>query len=276
MRFLPSELFGRGKSRLWLATLLVGLAAVAYAGQSRLVPGGYYIGRAPPGSQVFYGDRPLALSTDRRFLLGFGRDAALEQSFALLDAAGRETRVWLQLRPRRYRVERIDGISREMMEPSAQELVRIEQEARQVRVARLLLSREPAFEQKFIWPLKGRISAVYGSRRILNGEPRRPHYGIDIVAPVGTQVIAPAAGVVRLAHPGMFFSGKTLIIDHGFGLSSSFLHLSEILVKEGERVKQGEAIARVGASGRVTGPHLDWRMNWFDQRLDPALWVPLQ
>ena len=114
---------------------------------------------------------------------------------------------------------------------------------------------------------------MYGSQRILNGEARRPHFGIDIAAPVGTAVQAPADGVVTLAHPDMFFSGGTLIVDHGHGLSSSFLHLDRIVVDVGERVSQGQKVAEVGATGRVTGPHLDWRINWFAERLDPALLV---
>jgi murein DD-endopeptidase MepM/ murein hydrolase activator NlpD len=115
---------------------------------------------------------------------------------------------------------------------------------------------------------------VYGSQRILNGEPRRPHFGIDIATPTGTPVKAPADGVVTMVHPDMFFSGGTLILDHGHRLSSSFLHLSKIVVKEGDEVRQGDIIAEVGATGRVTGAHLDWRMNWGKERVDPSLLVP--
>ncbi|MCW9049607.1 MAG: M23 family metallopeptidase, partial [Deltaproteobacteria bacterium] len=148
------------------------------------------------------------------------------------------------------------------------------QEAQLVAQAREKESTQLHFKESFIWPVIGRISGVYGSQRIFNGEPRRPHFGIDIAAPKGTAVIAPAGGEVSLAHQGMFFSGATLIIDHGHGLSSSFLHLDKILVKPGDIITQGQKIATVGATGRVTGPHLDWRVNWFEQRLDPALLVP--
>lgn len=246
----------------------------AFAQQNSLQPGGFYFGQAPAGSRIFYGDRPLQLMDDNHFLIGFGRDAGLHQQLSLIDEQNQETILSLELKPRSYKIERIAGISKKMMEPSAEDLQRIHQEAMQVREARQLVSSLPNINEQFIWPLKGRISGVYGSQRIFNGEPRRPHYGIDIAAPRGTPVIAPAGGIVRLAHSGMFFSGKTLIIDHGFGLSSSFLHLSKILVKEGNQVHQGEQIALVGATGRVTGPHLDWRINWYNKRLDPALWVP--
>ncbi len=214
------------------------------------------------------------MTEDNRFFIGFDRDADLQQQLSLVDEHNQETILFLKLKPRSYKIEKIEGISKKMMNPSAEDLIRISQEAAQVREARQLVTHLPNVSEQFIWPLKGRISGVYGSQRIFNGEPRRPHYGIDIAAPRGTPVIAPAGGIVRLAHSGMFFSGKTLIIDHGLGLSSSFLHLSKILVKQGGQVQQGDKIALVGSTGRVTGPHLDWRINWFDERLDPSLWIP--
>jgi len=151
---------------------------------------------------------------------------------------------------------------------------RIRREAGLAARAREQDSDRPFFVSGFQWPVKGRISGVYGSQRILNGEPRQPHYGVDIAVPAGTPVKAPADGVVTLAHPGMYFSGKTLIIDHGHGLSSSLLHLQDIHVQVGQQVRQGQVIASVGATGRVSGAHLDWRMNWFTARVDPALLAP--
>lgn len=239
-----------------------------------LIQGGLIRGQTAPGSRVFYGDRPLKLTATGLFILGFGRDAARQQSLTLIAPDGRVSIEELQIRPRDYQLQRIDGISKQMMEPSAEELKRIAREAELARQARRIDSELPHFAETFRWPLTGRISGVYGSQRILNGEPRRPHFGVDIAAPTGTPVKAPAGGCVSLAHQGMFFSGATLIIDHGHGLSSSFLHLNKILVKKGQCVDQGQKVATVGASGRVTGPHLDWRINWFDERLDPALLVP--
>ena len=130
---------------------------------------------------------------------------------------------------------------------------------------------ETWFQTGFIWPVTGRISGVFGSQRVLNGEPRRPHMGVDIAAPEGTLVKAPADGMVVLVHPDMYFSGGTMIIDHGHGLTSAYLHMEDIWVEEGQILKQGDPIGTVGATGRVTGAHLDWRFNWFDQRLDPVL-----
>ena len=126
----------------------------------------------------------------------------------------------------------------------------------------------------FVWPAEGPISGVYGSQRFYNGEPRRPHFGVDVAVPTGTIVRAPAAGVVTLAEPDLYFSGGTVILDHGYRLSSSFLHMSEVAVQVGDELQPGDIIGAVGSTGRATGPHLDWRMNWREQRIDPQLLAP--
>ena len=251
---------------------LMAQARLTLAG--RPTQGGLVRGKVPPGTRVLYGERLLRLTADGEFILGFGRDAEPRQTLTLVAPDGRVSTEEVRIGQRHYRIQRINGISREMMEPTAEDLKRIETDAELVEKARQVDSDLPDYLETFIWPVKGPITGVYGSQRILNGEAHRPHYGVDISAPVGTPVVAPAGGIVTLAHPGMFFSGATLVIDHGHGLSSSFLHLSKILVNPGDRVTQGQLIARVGASGRVTGPHLDWRINWFSVRLDPQLFFP--
>ena len=140
--------------------------------------------------------------------------------------------------------------------------------------ARKIQTDNANFMQDFIWPAQGPISGVYGSQRVFNGEPKNPHYGLDVAAPVGTPVYAPAGGVVTLWVSDMYYSGGTMIIDHGLGVSSTFLHLSKSHVAEGDTVEQGQLVAEIGATGRVTGAHLDWRINWFSERLDPQLLVP--
>ena len=230
-------------------------------------------GHVDPGEEVFYADRQLKVTPDGSFILGFGRDVPLQQTLTLIDPDGTTHVHSFRLKQRRYDIQKINGISKRMMNPSEDDLRRIGQEAQQVAKARQQEIERLNFQETFIWPVIGRISGIYGSQRILNGEPRRPHFGIDIAAPTGTPVKAPAGGLVTMVHEEMFYSGGTLIVDHGYGLSSSFLHLHKILVKVGDPVVQGQIIATVGASGRVTGPHLDWRINWFDQRLDPALLV---
>ena len=153
-------------------------------------------------------------------------------------------------------------------------MARIHREIALVKKARAIDSPRRDFESEFIWPVTGPISGVYGSQRILNGQPRQPHYGIDIAVPTGTPVVAPAGGVVVLAEADLYFSGGTLMLDHGHGLMSAFLHLDSIDVTLGQEVEQGEVIAKVGATGRVTGAHLDWRVNWFEERVDAGLLVP--
>ena len=235
--------------------------------------GGLLRGRVPPGSTVEYEGDAVRVSADGWFLVGFGRDAPPEAELVVVFPDGRRERQVLQVDRRDYDIQRIDGLPPSKVTPSEEDLVRIRAEVKMVRKARAVDDPRTDFLSGFRWPIKGRISGVYGSQRILNGEPRRPHFGIDIAAPTGTKVVAPTDGVVTLVHPDMYFSGGTMIIDHGHGLSSAFLHLSRILVDKGERVAQGQAIAEVGSTGRSTGPHLDWRINLFGRRLDPALVV---
>jgi len=261
---------------LILVSLLIGSIVPGFA-ELRLenspIQSGLLRGHIDLGEKVIYADRQLKTTPDGTFIVGFGRDADPHQTLIWIDSSGKRHPYQLSLKQRTYDIQRIDGISERMMNPNQEDLQRSHQEALQVAKARQHESTRLNFQEPFVWPVVGRISGIYGSQRILNGEPRRPHFGIDIAAAKGTPVVAPAGGVVTLAHPGMFYSGATMIIDHGYGLSSSFLHLSKILVQVGDQVTQGEVIAKVGASGRVTGPHLDWRINWFEQRLDPALFV---
>lgn len=232
--------------------------------------GGLVFGQAPPGTGVLLDGEALRVDARGRFLLGFDRDAASRAELTLKLPDGRLERRELRIAARDYDVQRIDGLPQRKVSPrSAEDLARIRRDAALVRQARERDDDRADFSSGFLWPARGRISGVYGSQRILNGEPRRPHYGVDIAAPVGSPVRAPAAGIVTLAEPDLFFSGGTLILDHGHALSSTFLHLSRLLVEVGDRVEQGELIAEIGATGRVTGPHLDWRMDWRGRKLDP-------
>jgi murein DD-endopeptidase MepM/ murein hydrolase activator NlpD len=235
--------------------------------------GAVVVGRAPPGARILQDDREILVSTDGVFLLGFDRDAPPHSELRIVHPDGQEQQLPLNVKQRTYQVQRIDGLPPRKVTPSKSDLKRIQHDAELVREARSLIDTRTDFLRGFQWPATGRISGVYGSQRILNGKPKRPHYGVDIAGPIGTLVRSPAPGTVTLAQADMFYSGGTLIIDHGHGLSSSFLHLSRILVTEGQRVDQGELIAEIGATGRVTGAHLDWRMNLLDARVDPQLLV---
>lgn len=236
--------------------------------------GGMLIGRTAPGDRVRFNDESIRVSPEGVFIIGFGRDDRLHHTLEVIRAGKIFEKQQINIAKRTYQIQRIDGLPANKVTPPKRDWARIKKEVALVKQARRLDDERSDFMSGFIWPAKGTISGVYGSQRILNGEPRRPHFGVDIAAPVGTPVVAPADGVVTLAHPDMFYSGGTLILDHGHRLSSSFLHLHKILVKEGDRVKQGDPIAEIGATGRVTGAHLDWRMNLRNARIDPQRLVP--
>lgn len=242
--------------------------------EGNYVQGGLVVGHTEPGVTVQLDDIAVRVSDQGYFVLGFDRDHAATSRLRLTYPDGRSDEQTLKIARRDYAIQRIDNLPKRKVTPEKMDLERIRRESSLVKAARKLDDPRTDYLSGWEWPVKGRISGVYGSQRILNGQPRRPHFGVDVAAPVGTLVRAPADGVVTLAYPDMFFSGGTLILDHGQRLSSSFLHLSEILVKQGERIRQGDPIARVGATGRVTGAHLDWRMNFHQYQIDPQLLVP--
>lgn len=232
--------------------------------------GGLVLGRLAEGETVSYKGQLLKVNNNRQFLLGFSRNEPSTTEITVHGQSG-DIKIVLNIAQRDYAIQKIEGVSQKTVTPSQSDSKRIKQDVALVRKARRLVSDQDDFSAGFIQPVQGPITGVYGSQRFYNGIPKSPHYGIDYAAPTGTPVVAPAAGVITLVHDDMFYSGGTLILDHGHGLSSTFLHLSEILVEQGQRVSSGMVIAKVGASGRATGPHLDWRMNWLGQRIDPQL-----
>lgn len=256
-------------SLLPLPSLASDLPAIELNGVSN--QGGLLVGRAGEGYRVRLGDRELSLGQSGNFIIGLGRDAPQTVELTIVSPTGQAVTKTIDVGQRQYSVQRVDGVPPRTLSPPPEALDRIRKESARVREARRRGDLREDYLQGFAWPLKGAITGVYGSRRVYNGLPGRPHYGIDIAAPQGELVRAPAPGVVTLAHPDMYYSGGTLIIDHGHGLSSTFIHLSESLVAVGQRVEAGDVIAKVGSTGRSTGPHLDWRMNWFDVRIDPQL-----
>jgi len=235
--------------------------------------GGLMFGRAAPGSTVRLDGMEVPVAADGRFAIGFGRDDTGTVTLVVSPPQGPSEVRELALISRQFDIERVDGLPPSTVTPDPEALERIREEAAQVGQARELRDGRSDWKDGFAWPAHGRLSGFYGSQRILNGEPRNPHYGVDVAAPEGSPVTAPADGLITLAHPDMYYSGGTVILDHGAGLSSTFLHLSEVLVKVGQTVHRGDLIGRVGMTGRATGPHLDWRMNWLDRRVDPLLVV---
>lgn len=267
----------------WLAGFMLLAAGVIAGGEvaaepatlkGKLAPGSLVYGQVEPGSRVWLNDAPVRVDHGGRFALGFGRDAKFTHTLRVEGPNGVMTLQTIELSSRAYNVQRIEGVPSRTVTPSKEHLARIRAEAQRVREARAVVSDRDDFAGPYIWPARGRITGVYGSQRVYNGEPRRPHYGVDIAAPRGAPVVAPAAGTVTLAEPDLFYSGGTVILDHGYGVSSTFLHMDAVDVKVGQAVAQGERIGKVGSTGRSTGPHLDWRMNWYDERVDPVSVAP--
>jgi murein DD-endopeptidase MepM/ murein hydrolase activator NlpD len=259
---------------VWMSLLLLWLVpAHALELRGQWQQGGVIVGKVPAGTQVEYNGKTLQISPTGEFVFGLGRDAKPNVTLVLIDSTGIRRKQQFSVKQRKYRIQKVTGVPQQTVEPDPAQVERAKREAQMAADARKGNLPLTFFAQPFQWPLIGPITGVYGSQRFYNGVPNSPHYGVDIAKPVGTVVNAPAGGVVTLVHPDMFFSGGTLIIDHGHGLSSTFIHLSEILVKKGDEIVQGQAIAKVGKTGRATGAHLDWRMNWFEERVDPQLLV---
>ncbi|WP_425497764.1 M23 family metallopeptidase [Lysobacter arvi] len=233
--------------------------------------GSLVFGKVPANATVRYGTRTLRPTNYGTVVFGIGRDEAGPVRVDIATADGRTQTARIAVTPRNWPVENVRGVPPKTVEPPPEIAARIEREQAQVTAARVRDDDRTDFAQPFVWPVKGRISGRFGNQRVYNGVPKSPHSGMDIAAPTGTPVQAPAAGVVTFAAPDLYLTGGTLLLDHGHGVSSNFLHLSRIDVKVGDRIQQGQVIGAVGATGRATGPHLHWGMNWFDVRIDPLL-----
>lgn len=238
------------------------------------IQGAMVTGKAEPNEVVLYQGQPLSQTDSGHFVFGLGRNAPPVIELLVEAADGSQKALSFDVVQREYVTQKIEGVASKHVTPPKAVTQRISQEAKAVRKARTLSDARSDFLSTFIWPAKGPITGVYGSQRIYNGIPKNPHYGVDIAGPTGAEVVAPAAGIVTFASDDLYYSGGTLIVDHGHGISSTFIHLSAVEVKVGDAVKQGDLIARIGASGRATGPHLDWRMNWYKERIDPQLLFP--
>lgn len=265
----------------WLALPLLLISEATQAAEciglhGNLVQGGLVSGQVAPGSTVSLGGSRLDVLPDGTFFAGFGRDAPAAASLAV--AGERNCLMQLAIEQREYIIQRVEGVPQETVTPPPERQARIARERALVSAAKGRRLQRPDLLRDaldgFAWPAIGPISGVYGSQRFYNGVPRSPHYGVDVALPTGSPVTAPSAGVVTLAENDLFYSGGTIILDHGYGLSSSFLHLSKVLVEVGQEVRTGDLIGEIGASGRATGPHLDWRMSWRGERIDPQLLVP--
>lgn len=236
--------------------------------------GGLLFGTTDPGATVTLDGKPVPVSPEGRFLIAFDRDAPAAALVIVTGADGTSAEEAIEVASRDYPIQKIDGLPEEQVSPPEDLWERIGAEKALLEENRMSERAATDWLAGFIWPLQGPITGLFGRQRILNGEPRQPHYGIDIAAPVGTPVKAPGDGVVIFTHEDLFYQGKLVMIDHGQGLKSTLMHLSKISVEVGQSVKAGDIVAEVGATGRVTGAHLDWRINWFDRWIDPAQLVP--
>ena len=259
-----------------IALLAIFLCALSTPARSadlvgQWIEGGLIFGNTEPGSSVSFKGEPVQLSTQGLFVLGLHRDEDEPVTLSIELPDGSIEEQVFEVAQRDYNIQSIEGIAQNIMEPSEEDQNRIWADYVMTSEARKIRSDLEEFLSDFDWPVRGPISGVYGSQRIYNGKPGTPHYGLDIAVATGTPVVAPAAGRIIMVHDDMFYSGGTIMLDHGHGVSSSFLHLSKTLVAVGDWVDQGDPIAEVGATGRVTGAHLDWRMNWGNSRVDPEL-----
>jgi murein DD-endopeptidase MepM/ murein hydrolase activator NlpD len=238
--------------------------------------GALVIGSTHPASTVEYAGRTLRVSPSGSFVFGIGRDASGTAVVKIKQPGTGVIEHRITVTPRDWPIEKINGVPPSTVNPPPEIAKRIEREQAQVVAVRSRNDARDDYAQRFfVWPVQGRISGRFGNQRVYNGTPKSPHSGMDIAAANGTPVKAPAAGIVSFASPSLYLTGGTVVIDHGAGVSSNFLHLSRIDVKVGDRVEQGQVFALVGATGRATGPHLHWGMNWFDVRIDPLLVLEL-
>ena len=239
----------------------------------KAVQGGMLVFQTKAGTKIILDGLKLPVSADGLFVLGFHRDDVTPQELLAMDASGKTAKLTLTPEMRDWEIQRIDNLPTNMVTPPEAVITRIKKDIKNVKAARAVISDfDDVLKNGFVWPVWGRISGIYGAQRILNGKPRQPHYGIDIAAPSGVAVRAAGAGRVTMAMD-LYFTGGTVIIDHGFGLNSTYSHLKDMYVRPGDRVTRGGVIGSVGSTGRSTGPHLDWRINWRHKRLDPLLIV---
>ena len=237
------------------------------------IQGGLVKGKTDNNISLKFKKRLLRKTPKGLFVIGFGRDHPQTANLSL-----KINQKWItkniNIKKRVYKTQIINGLEKKMVTPPKSFYDRIIRENKVIKEIRNLDSDIDFIFQKLNWPAKGIISGVFGSQRILNGKPKRPHYGIDIAAKKGTSVIAPIESIVRMAEKDLYYTGGTIMLDHGHGVTSVYSHLSLINVNVGDKVKKGQKIGEIGSTGRSTGPHLDWRINWFLERLDPALLVP--
>jgi murein DD-endopeptidase MepM/ murein hydrolase activator NlpD len=236
--------------------------------QGKFIQGHFLLGKTNPEAKILVGKKKVKVSKDGFFVFGIDRDRKFDLVFTKIEN-NKKTKITKKVLKRKYNIQRIDGLAESKVTPPESVYKRIKKENNAIGEARAINSDLLFFKEKFIMPVEGIISGVYGSQRILNGKPRWPHYGIDIAAKLGTMIKSSGTGVVTMAEDDLYYTGGTIIMDHGHGISTIYSHLENVLVSVGDQINKGDVIGTVGSTGRSTGPHLDFRVNWFQTRLDP-------
>ena len=242
------------------------LNAIEFKG--KFLQGHYIIGVTDPSAKIIIDKKKVKVSKDGFFVFGLDRDRKFDVTITK-KLNGKKEIIVKKILKRKYNIQRIDGLPESKVTPPESVYKRIREENNKIGEARKINSNLPFFKNQFIMPVEGIISGVYGSQRILNGKPKWPHYGIDIAAKKGTMIKSSGSGTVTMAEDDLYYTGGTIIMDHGHGISTIYSHLENVLVSVGDKINQGDIIGTVGSTGRSTGPHLDFRINWFQTRLDP-------
>ena len=242
------------------------LNAVEFKG--KFLQGHYIIGITDPSAEIIIDKKQIRVTKDGFFVFGIGRDRKFDVTITKI-INGESEKIIKKVLKRKYNIQRIDGLEESKVTPPESVYKRIKEENNKIGRARAINSDLPFFKKQFIMPVEGIISGVYGSQRILNGKPKWPHYGIDIAAKQGTMIRSSGTGIVTMAEDDLYYTGGTIIMDHGHGISTIYSHLENVIVSVGDKINQGDIIGTVGSTGRSTGPHLDFRVNWFQTRLDP-------
>ena len=242
------------------------LNAIEFKG--KFLQGHYIIGVTDPSAKIIIDKKKVKVSKDGFFVFGLDRDRKFDVTITK-KLNGKKEIIVKKILKRKYNIQRIDGLPESKVTPPESVYKRIREENNKIGEARGINSNLPFFKNQFIMPVEGIISGIYGSQRILNGKPKWPHYGIDIAAKKGTMIKSSGSGTVTMAEDDLYYTGGTIIMDHGHGISTIYSHLENVLVSVGDKINQGDIIGTVGSTGRSTGPHLDFRINWFQTRLDP-------
>ena len=243
--------------------------------EGTFIQGGLLFGKTKPNSKIFFNDKKIFVNNEGDFLLGISRDEKKE-NLLILEIGNKVEKYNINIIPRKYKIQKIDGLPKNKVTPNQKELKRIKKESKLINKYKNIFLDKTLYKSGFVWPVEGKITGEYGSQRILNGQPRRPHFGTDIVASLGSKIIAPSDAIVAFTFEDTFFNGKMIILNHGLGLNSIYSHLNKIYVKEGDKLKQGDLLAEVGSTGRATGPHLHWGINVFNTAVDPEKLIQTQ